>query len=231
MAPPRLVQRPVPGFPHSAKNPVGRKDATALSPWRLHLSRGSSDFMISTIFRQDIDTVSTSCFSKKWMPSKSPARHRGNPGPETSLMDEPRRTAPQPVPARHAVVYAPAGAPGRCREITGGKRAGRSERGWMHSAPGHPKVSGAEPGSLFTANYRPVLVACAVSQNLVELGTVRPTSCARSLFLRSPRSVAGTPLPLARDSRPGFAISRRATRGAVIGLDLRSVGAASLSTP
>jgi len=80
----------------------------------------------------------------------------------------------------------------------------------MHSAPGHPKVSGAERGGLFTANYRPVLVACAVFQNLsaslvpsAQPAVLDPSSLGRlvpSPELRSLRP--GTRAPVSR-SRVG----------------------------
>ena len=69
----------------------------------------------------------------------------------------------------------------------------------MHSAPGHPKVSGAERGGLFTANYRPVLVACAVFQNLATslVPSARPAALDPSSFDRL------VPSPELRSLRPG----------------------------
>lgn len=46
-----------------------------------------------------------------------------------------------------------------------GRHREKRNTGRMHSAPGHPKASGAERGSLFTTNYRSVPVACAVFQD------------------------------------------------------------------
>ena len=69
----------------------------------------------------------------------------------------------------------------------------------MHSAPGHPKVSGAEQGSSFTANHRPASVACAVFQNLAAslVPSTQPAVLDPSSLVRL------VPSPELRFLRPG----------------------------
>ncbi len=201
MRPPPVLSAPT--CPQEVENPGPQKDASSLGVER----RCCCVHDKSTLYGHDIHILWTHFFGKNIAGAADALSHTEQPAMEGS---------------RCGGVAPPEGNPPRCSRPLPGARDLGATGGRCTQPLAAQRASGAERGGLFTAINRPILLACAVLQDLCEPRYQLPDPA-----VRDPSFVGHfVPSPELRRLRtpgcaPRFAIPHRATRGAVVGLDLR----------